>query len=264
MARCYSQERRSRIVELIRERKKLTVHELCGLLDVSPATVRADLRDLDREGLLVRTHGGAIEKSRAGYEVICRERSAENLSAKQSIGQIARQYVADGDTILLDTGTTTVELAKLLRQRPLPRSDGGHERSGDCADPGGHGRCRGMLGGDGPQGLPLHRGPGRHSHGAGLARGYGVHGHEQPVTRRRINHTGPSAGRNQEGDGRDRARSFCCATAARSAESRSPGLPVLEQIDILILDQITEQDRATFEEQGIEVAVARAPSRTTH
>ena len=65
-------------MELIRERKKLTVNELCELLDVSPATVRGDLRDLDREGLLVRTHGGAIERSRAGFEQVSSQRSTES------------------------------------------------------------------------------------------------------------------------------------------------------------------------------------------
>jgi DeoR family transcriptional regulator, fructose operon transcriptional repressor len=109
----FSEERRSRILELIRARKKVTVHELCQLLEVSPATVRGDLRDLDREGLLVRTHGGALEKSQTGYEPICSQRSA-NLTAKRAIAVAARRYVADGDTILLDTGTTTLELAQQL------------------------------------------------------------------------------------------------------------------------------------------------------
>ncbi|MBM4094128.1 MAG: DeoR/GlpR transcriptional regulator, partial [Planctomycetes bacterium] len=58
----FSEERRVRILELLRDRKKLTVNELCEALKVSPATVRGHLRKLDREGLLVRTHGGAIEK----------------------------------------------------------------------------------------------------------------------------------------------------------------------------------------------------------
>ena len=110
----FSEERRGRILELIRERKKLTVTELCQLLEVSPATVRGDLRELDRDGLLVRTHGGAIEKSRAGFEQITSQRSTANLAAKRAIAQAAERYVEDGDTILLDTGTTTVELARRL------------------------------------------------------------------------------------------------------------------------------------------------------
>lgn len=116
----FTEERRLRILELIRERKKLTVGELCKLLGVSPATVRADLRDLDREGLLVRTHGGAIERSRTSFEQVSSQRSTVNLAAKQAIAAEAERLVHDGDTILLDTGTTTVELARrLLGRREL-------------------------------------------------------------------------------------------------------------------------------------------------
>ncbi len=110
----FSEERRHRIVELIRERKKLTVNQLCELLDVSAATVRGDLRDLDREGLLVRTHGGAIERSRTSFEQISSQRSTEHLAEKQAIAKAAEPFVEDGDTILLDTGTTTLELARRI------------------------------------------------------------------------------------------------------------------------------------------------------
>jgi DeoR family transcriptional regulator, fructose operon transcriptional repressor len=113
----YSEERRQRIVALINERKKLTVKVLCELLGVSPATVRADLRDLDREGLLVRTHGGAIERSKTGFEQVSRNRVTENLEAKRAIAALADALVEDGDTILLDTGTTTIELARRLQSR---------------------------------------------------------------------------------------------------------------------------------------------------
>ncbi len=110
----FSEERRDRILELIRERKKLTVNELCSLLNVSAATVRGDLRDLDRAGLLVRTHGGAIERSRARFEQVSSQRSTEHLAAKQTIAKRAACLVEEGETILLDTGTTTAELAKRL------------------------------------------------------------------------------------------------------------------------------------------------------
>jgi DeoR family fructose operon transcriptional repressor len=111
----FTEERRARILELIQQHKKITVHELCKVLQVSPATVRADLRDLDREGLLVRTHGGALEKSRTSYEQVSSKRSTENLDAKRAIAAEARSLVEDGDTVLLDTGTTTLELAYLLK-----------------------------------------------------------------------------------------------------------------------------------------------------
>lgn len=113
----FTEERRRRIVELIHERKKLTVNELCHLLNVSQATIRTDLRELDRDGLLVRAHGGALEKSRAGFEQVSSKRGAQNLSAKRAIGSEAAKLVHDGDTVLIDTGTTTFELARLLASR---------------------------------------------------------------------------------------------------------------------------------------------------
>lgn len=79
--------------------------------------MRSDLRDLDREGLLVRTHGGALEKSRASFEQVSSQRGTENLAAKQAIAAEAKGMVEDGDTILLDTGTTTLELAHHLKSR---------------------------------------------------------------------------------------------------------------------------------------------------
>lgn len=108
------QERRTRILELVRQRKKVTVNQLSEILNVSPATVRGDLRDLDRQRLLIRTHGGAIEKSRASFELNSSKRSMVNLAAKQAIAAAAEKLLEDGDTILLDTGTTTIELAKRL------------------------------------------------------------------------------------------------------------------------------------------------------
>jgi len=113
----FTEERRRRIVELIHDRKKLTVNELCHLLDVSQATIRADLRELDREGLLVRTHGGALNRARAGFEQVSSKRSTQNLAAKRAIGREASTLVHDGDTVLIDTGTTTFELARLLVSR---------------------------------------------------------------------------------------------------------------------------------------------------
>ncbi len=116
----FTEERRVRILELIREHKKMTVAELCRRLEVSPATMRGDLRDLDREGLLVRTHGGAMERWRASFEQVSSKRSNKNLQAKQAIAAEADRLVDDGDTILLDTGTTTLELARrLLARRAL-------------------------------------------------------------------------------------------------------------------------------------------------
>jgi len=113
----YSEERRQAILRLIEERKKVQVSELASSLNVSATTIRNDLRDLEAAQLLLRTHGGAIERPRARYEIEMREREAQQSPAKKAIAKLASAHVEDGDTILIDTGTTTRELAYLLSDK---------------------------------------------------------------------------------------------------------------------------------------------------
>lgn len=111
-----AEERKLKIVEYIQEHKKATVQELCELYKVSSATMRNDLRELDKEGLLTRIHGGALVPSQTGYMQDV-DRRIERLVEKRRIAAEAIKRIQDGDTIILDTGTTTTELARLLNQR---------------------------------------------------------------------------------------------------------------------------------------------------
>lgn len=110
----FNEERRIQIVERVRVRRKVTVAELARAFRVSSATVRADLRALHRAGLLIRTHGGAIAQTATGSELTSEQKKVQRLAEKQSIARAALELVTDGDTILLDTGTTTLELARIL------------------------------------------------------------------------------------------------------------------------------------------------------
>ena len=110
----FVEERKIKILEFINEHKKATVATLCDRFYVSGATIRNDLRDLEAANLLVRTHGGAMVKTKTGFELTTSQKQVCNLEQKQSIARTAIQLIEDGDTILLDTGTTTLELAKLL------------------------------------------------------------------------------------------------------------------------------------------------------
>lgn len=110
----FAEERKQMIVELVNENVKTTVAELCRRFSVSPATVRNDLRELEQLGLLKRTHGGAISNRRATFEPDAYEKEVERIAQKQAIAQVAVAYVTEGDTIALDTGTTTFEFAKQL------------------------------------------------------------------------------------------------------------------------------------------------------
>ncbi|HZG86605.1 DeoR/GlpR family DNA-binding transcription regulator [Paenibacillus sp.] len=115
----FAEERRAEIVRLVNEKKKVLVPDLIEYFKVSPATIRGDLRDLEAAGLLKRTHGGAIPSDfvKMGFEPDNQARNVERLSEKRRIAAKAASMIEDGDIIILDTGTTTMELAKLLRDK---------------------------------------------------------------------------------------------------------------------------------------------------
>jgi len=113
----FVEERKMKILEFIEEHRKATVVELCQQFKVSSATIRNDLRDLETTGLLIRTHGGAMVKTKTGLEPDMSLRKVQNLEEKRRIAEAALRLVEDGDTIILDTGTTTYELARLLGEK---------------------------------------------------------------------------------------------------------------------------------------------------
>jgi DeoR family transcriptional regulator, fructose operon transcriptional repressor len=113
----FVEERKMKILEFIEEHRKATVIELCQQFKVSSATIRNDLRDLETAGLLIRTHGGAMVKTKTGLEPDMSLRKVQNLEEKRRIAVASLRLVEDGDTIILDTGTTTYELARLLGEK---------------------------------------------------------------------------------------------------------------------------------------------------
>lgn len=113
----FAEERKIKILELIEEHKKATVAQLCEHFGVSSATIRNDLRNLESAKLLIRTHGGAMIKSKTGFELDSNQKQVQNLDKKQKIAEVAVELIEDGDTIILDTGTTTLELARRLHSK---------------------------------------------------------------------------------------------------------------------------------------------------
>jgi DeoR/GlpR family transcriptional regulator of sugar metabolism len=107
-------ERRKRILELVEERHAISVGELCAGLEVSEMTVRRDLRMLATEGLLQRVHGGVIAKRSRSYEPPHMLRASVNVEAKRAISEAAVRLVHEGDSLALDVGTTTLEIARKL------------------------------------------------------------------------------------------------------------------------------------------------------
>ena len=110
----FAEERKNKILQMLTENNKLLVPDLCEYFQVSPATIRNDLRELENCGLLKRTHGGALSNQKTGFELNSHQKEVSQLSEKKSIAKFAVDLVDDGDTIAIDTGTTTLEFAKAL------------------------------------------------------------------------------------------------------------------------------------------------------
>jgi DeoR family fructose operon transcriptional repressor len=108
-------ERHRKIIEIVRERQAVRVSRLSELLGVSEVTVRRDLEDLERRGLLERTHGGAISTRRLGAEPAYLEATRRSAPEKVSIGRAAAQLVHAGDTVFLNGGTTTLQVFRHLQ-----------------------------------------------------------------------------------------------------------------------------------------------------
>lgn len=107
-------QRRARIVELVNRRGILSVAELARLMGSSLMTIRRDLTLLDAQRLLRRTHGGAVALA-APPDVPLRRRERLELQSKAAIGSAAAALVLDGETILLDAGTTLLAMTHSLR-----------------------------------------------------------------------------------------------------------------------------------------------------
>jgi DeoR/GlpR family transcriptional regulator of sugar metabolism len=107
--------RRQQILNLLEETGSLDVGDLADRFAVSVVTIRKDLDDLEREGLLQRTFGGAVFSHRSRFNRSFLERASEHLPEKLAIAAAALEYIKDGDTIILDAGTTTLALAQVLK-----------------------------------------------------------------------------------------------------------------------------------------------------
>src|SRR5262245_36470237 len=106
--------RRRRLMELISRQGYATLEELVRVLGVSESTIRRDLEVLDLAGSVKRTHGGAVYAGEVRSMPPFDERTETAAAEKRAIGQAAAALLQDGDTVLLDGGTTTLEVARAL------------------------------------------------------------------------------------------------------------------------------------------------------
>jgi DeoR family fructose operon transcriptional repressor len=107
-------ERKRAIRKLLRERQVVRVSRLSEALGVSEVTIRRDLEELEQQGVLERTHGGAILAQRTSLEPAYTDAVSRNPMQKRQIGEAAAALVQPGETIFLNGGTTTMQVFRHL------------------------------------------------------------------------------------------------------------------------------------------------------
>jgi DeoR family transcriptional regulator of aga operon len=109
------EQRRRRMLDMVGQDGQATVAELAKLFSVSAVTARGDLDALASMGTLVRSHGGAVRRLDTAQDYPLRTKEALHHEEKCRIGRAAAELVRNGETIILDSGTTTVEIARHLK-----------------------------------------------------------------------------------------------------------------------------------------------------
>ena len=113
-----AEERRFRIREILSGQRTITASDLCAALGVTAATVRRDLAALEQDGVLVRSHGGAVSRmSSTNFQPSYESLSHSHSSEKHAIAREAEHLVLDGETVFLEGSTTVYELACCLNHR---------------------------------------------------------------------------------------------------------------------------------------------------
>ena len=110
-------ERRSRIEQTILKNKTVLVPELAKEFDVTTETIRSDLEKLEKQGVLVRTYGGATLVESREADMGIHERETVNFEGKQSIGMRAAELIKDGETVFLDASTSSLHLARNIKNK---------------------------------------------------------------------------------------------------------------------------------------------------
>lgn len=118
MMKMFATERRNVIMDILHEKKRVTVKELSSHVGVSEATLRADLNKMEFDGLLVRTHGGAMVKDEIS-DTSFSTRAKKNIYEKSEIAKLAFEQIHEKQCILLDASSTALELARILNEHPI-------------------------------------------------------------------------------------------------------------------------------------------------
>lgn len=109
-------ERKQKILELLQRDGRVKVSELSRLFDISDVTIRMDLADLEAQGRLSRVYGGAVSSYKSYCSMDMQQRLTTNRDQKQAIARRIVEMIEDNDTIMLNAGTTTLTVFRMLPQ----------------------------------------------------------------------------------------------------------------------------------------------------
>lgn len=109
-----AEARRRKILLSLEEAGSVRVEDLSERFSVSQVTIRKDLTELEEQGLLQRTYGGAVFSHRSRFNISFMEKVNLQAGPKEAIARTALEYIHEGDTIILDAGSTTLSLASAL------------------------------------------------------------------------------------------------------------------------------------------------------
>ncbi|WP_323703101.1 DeoR/GlpR family DNA-binding transcription regulator [Mammaliicoccus sp. Dog046] len=112
-------ERHQLIIETINQRETVSLQELIQLTESSTSTIRRDLSQLEKNGMLKRVHGGAMHIAQRHEERNMTDKELRHQDEKREIAQSAARLISDGDTIYLDAGTTTLEMISFIDQQDI-------------------------------------------------------------------------------------------------------------------------------------------------
>src|SRR5437660_7082198 len=118
-SRLLAEQRRRKIIDLIEQKGQVTVRDLVERFSISAVTARGDLDALSSNGTAVRSHGGAVRRLEANQDYPLRLKETLHHVEKVRIGRAAAELVQSNETIILDSGTTTAEVARHLKSRKL-------------------------------------------------------------------------------------------------------------------------------------------------
>jgi len=114
-SRLLVEERRRRIMEILEAQERVTVEELVSRFGVSAVTIRGDLDALAEAAALIRSHGGALKRIDAPEDVPVMVKETLHHPEKVRIGHAAAHMIRDGETVMLDSGSTTMEIARQIK-----------------------------------------------------------------------------------------------------------------------------------------------------